>query len=289
MARIRAYTLLELLVALTIVVVLAGLFVPILTQAKDFAKQSVCIQNNRQLNLASTIYLTDYDDRFFLSKYTGASNANFTNDRTWVQLVGPYLRSFQVMRCPGDWTRAPGIDPVFDSDLATGFDAERYYNASLHTNSGFNFVYLSPIVQESNGEWSAKPRSSTESDDPGKTIFFGDSVWEVLANGRPNGGGSYVVIPPCRWNANDGSDSFGLSTYNNNQVFTAARAWDDLSRPVRSNLGGLWPWHRNKLTVVMLDASVKTLSITEVVNGCKVQSNWGGRILNPSQYLWDLR
>lgn len=289
MNRTRAYSLTEMLVAMTIIMVLAGLFVPLLIQAKEEAKQTACSMNFKQVYFASTIYQVDYDDRFVVPKYAVLAVESSEKDRTWVQLIAPYLRNVQVTRCPSDYTQSTGIDPVFDADLIYGADAERFYQATMRANTGYNFVNLAPMVLESGGVWVAHPRSSTESQDPAKTLVFADSVWDVTADGRPTGGGSYLIIPPCRWYAKDGSDSFGLASYRDEKVFRASHAWDDSTKPQRTRFGGLWPWHSGRLNAVMGDGSVKSRTVQQVSEGCRVKPDWGGQIMDPARYVWDLR
>ena len=57
----RAFTLLELLVVIGIIVVLAGLILPQLTLARDRAQGAVCHSNVRQLMLGWTMYPDDHD------------------------------------------------------------------------------------------------------------------------------------------------------------------------------------------------------------------------------------
>lgn len=285
----RAYTLTEMLVAMTIMLVVAGLFVPLLMQAKEEAKQTACSMNFKQVYFASTIYQVDYDDRYVVPKYAVQTVESSDKDRTWVQLIAPYLRNVQVTRCPSDYTQSSGIDPVFDADLIYGADAERFYQASMRANTGFNFVTLSPLVLETGNLWTAHPRTSVDMQDPGRTLVFGDSVWDVTPDGRPIGGGSYLIIPPCRYYAADGADSFNLSSVKDDKVFTASHAWDDSAKPQHHQFGGLWPWHSGRLNSVMADGSVKSRAVQQLVDGCRVKPNWGGLITDPKRYLWDLR
>jgi prepilin-type N-terminal cleavage/methylation domain-containing protein/prepilin-type processing-associated H-X9-DG protein len=55
----RAFTLVELLVVIGIIVVLAGLLLPSLATARDSAKATTCLGNIRQISLAFTTYAMD--------------------------------------------------------------------------------------------------------------------------------------------------------------------------------------------------------------------------------------
>jgi prepilin-type N-terminal cleavage/methylation domain-containing protein len=59
----RGFTLTELLVVMGIIAVLAALLLPVLSNAKSKAKQTTCLNNLKQINLAVRMYADDFKEK----------------------------------------------------------------------------------------------------------------------------------------------------------------------------------------------------------------------------------
>jgi prepilin-type N-terminal cleavage/methylation domain-containing protein/prepilin-type processing-associated H-X9-DG protein len=66
----NAFTLIELLVVIAIISVLAAILLPVFAQARESARKITCLSNERQIGMATRMYVQDYDDRFPQSKRT---------------------------------------------------------------------------------------------------------------------------------------------------------------------------------------------------------------------------
>lgn len=285
----RAFTLVELLIVLAIILIIAGVLLPVFSVAKSYSQRSVCLSNLKQVSLASHLYWADYDDTFALVNHQPAEKPNSRNDRTWVQLVLPYVHNFRIFFCPSDTSVKPQAEASFDSDLVPGDTDSQYYTASQHANTGYNFQYLAPIVR-SDGGWRSEPRATTVIVNPSNTVLFADSVWGRGQDGAPYGGGSWLVVPPCRYTAATSGpqliDTFTEAQAGGSDVYTTADGWevqDDTSAVV---YGGVWPWHLGRVNVAMVDGSVHSMSTDDLSKGCDVQSNWQGLIQNLQIYPW---
>jgi len=275
-----------LLTVLAIVALVAGLLFPVLASVRSAAVKANCISNMRQANAATMLYTADYDDYFMPVNHRPGAAPNSVLDRTWVQLLLPYTSGgFSIFTCPGDPRPFESADTVFDGDLQPGDIYARYYTASLHVNMGYNYLYLAPIVlKPSPGHWPwvCVPRATTSIADSSKTLLFADSVWDRLSNGTPVDGGSWLVVPPCRY-AHRTGDSFQL----NAEVFAPYKGWD-VDNPNSAHFyGNAWPWHSGRINLVMVDGSAKSWPIQKLSEGCNVKESWRGFIEDPGDYPWD--
>jgi prepilin-type N-terminal cleavage/methylation domain-containing protein/prepilin-type processing-associated H-X9-DG protein len=121
-ARSTGFTLIELLVVIAVIAILAAILFPVFAQARETARKSACLSNEKQLGLAARMYMEDYDGALFhhhegwvLDDGTqvetlpaspegcvGGGQGNSNAEKPWAIFFQPYMKSRQMLFCPSD-------------------------------------------------------------------------------------------------------------------------------------------------------------------------------------------
>jgi len=109
MARIhrnqKGFTLIELLVVIAIIAILAAILFPVFAQAKEAEKKTQDLSNNKQILLATQMYMGDFDDIYpMLRNGQTFWTANVTGPQinSGHNMVNPYIKSKAMWRSPND-------------------------------------------------------------------------------------------------------------------------------------------------------------------------------------------
>jgi prepilin-type N-terminal cleavage/methylation domain-containing protein len=100
----RAFTLIELLVVIAIIAILAAILFPVFAQARAQARKVTCLSNAKELGLAISMYVQDYDETFPLiftpvytsdpSTFAWSGSATTVSTAAWQNLVQPYIKNW---------------------------------------------------------------------------------------------------------------------------------------------------------------------------------------------------
>ncbi len=146
----RAFTLIELLVVIAIIAILAALLFPVFAQAREQARQDVCISNVRQIGLAVRMYVEDYDETFPI--FYAYNTQTPTGQRAWSGdplhkgvelLILPYTKNKEIFKCPDDLGGPTLSDPTY------GCPGRATYQDCYGSSYRFNHGSYTTVANES--------------------------------------------------------------------------------------------------------------------------------------------
>ncbi len=111
----NGFTLIELLVVIAIIAILAAILFPVFASAREKARQTSCLNNEKQLSLAIMQYSQDFDELVPRAPY-------------WEEMTYPYVKLTKVFVCPDD----PTVVGTGANENVSSYS----YNANLDTNPG---------------------------------------------------------------------------------------------------------------------------------------------------------
>lgn len=111
-----AFTLIELLIVIAIIMILAAVLFPVFETAREKSRQSACSSNLKQIGVAMLQYAQDYDEQlpcgnnsYQAPPVTNRNNSNFSG---WAAQIYTYVKTTQVYACQDDQgtTETFGLD-----------------------------------------------------------------------------------------------------------------------------------------------------------------------------------
>ena len=160
----RGFTLIELLVVIAIIAILAAILFPVFSRAREQARKSACLSNQKQIGMALMMYIQDWDETFPWWKIKCLFGDH--NGLYWTEQLMPYLKNTQILLCPSSRRQARGWS--WASNCWPGQHGR--------TNINTDYGYANWLMYNYDG-----PIKLAKIDDPANTIAIGDS-----------GGGSFL-------------------------------------------------------------------------------------------------
>ena len=88
----RAFTLIELIVVVAIILILAAILFPVINHGDRESPSAACRSNLKQIGVGFAQYVQDYDERF--------PSARLSSSTGWADGLWPYLKNQQPFQCP---------------------------------------------------------------------------------------------------------------------------------------------------------------------------------------------
>ena len=100
--RIHAFTLIEVLVVISIIALLVAILLPALNGARIQAKLVSCLSNNRQLGLGMQMYIADSQGIIPPARDPNTGGPGDPARITWRERIEPYLAGREGFKCPAN-------------------------------------------------------------------------------------------------------------------------------------------------------------------------------------------
>lgn len=141
--RRAGFTLIELLVVIAIIAILAAILFPVFAQAREAARKTSCLNNLRQMGVATLAYAQDFDERYPMAFYGTSSSAT---NLSWPQIIQPYIKNTGVFVCPS-FRESTGGAPGAGVPVTYGYNY--YIGGNNNPTTGVMNVSLPEIQRPS--------------------------------------------------------------------------------------------------------------------------------------------
>ncbi len=277
------FTLIELLVVIAIIAILAAILFPVFAQAREKARGTSCLSNEKQIGMSWQMYLQDYDEVMVpmavLLVGDSISDKPLRRNPWWPKLLDPYTKSWAIYKCPSQ----------ADAASVFGGGANAWYGNQMRLASiGYNYTALA--------DWwdcaDTRGLSLATVGKPAGTIAFVDSA-RGLSGTDPGTGlpakdvGYSNVNAPAQYAAI--APAPHTCTWYNGAAYKAGWDWSNATSPIPNFMGYAIPRHSEGMNVGWVDGHTKYMKWQALYAG----TNFGPgvsedivQVTDPEKYLW---
>ncbi len=211
--KVRAFTLIELLVVIAIIAILAAILFPVFAQAREKARQTSCLSNEKQMGLGLVQYTQDFDEalplNWFGTVFNMTSANSFPPQYKWMDAVYPYTKNEQIFSCPSDNSKTRTYayykgagNPV--SDCKNTFTPTKWGSYATNVAYWNNSPAHSPTSDFSSGQIIRLARLER----PAETVWVteGDGSYQIAWPDIPSQPGINATKTPRTLGLNGGTD-----------------------------------------------------------------------------------
>jgi len=179
------FTLIEILVVISIISLLIGISIPALSRARENARRTRCLTNVRQLRIALQLYADSHEGRVPPRDYEGGA--------VWVDRLEPYYTDRKLLRCPTDGRRTDQsylMNGFIDYFLVNAFSGNWDEFFGAYKSGGFPGLRLSNISQPGDTITLGEKREDSDDDaymDIWPPQYGSDHLTEVAHNKHRSG------------------------------------------------------------------------------------------------------
>jgi prepilin-type processing-associated H-X9-DG protein/prepilin-type N-terminal cleavage/methylation domain-containing protein len=166
--RTEAFTLVELLVVISIIALLMAIIIPAMRKARETAKETICRSNLRGVGLAVLMYLSDNDQKMANSRnangflwYDAQGRFRKTSDSSayWGVVYANYVKDTKLFGCPS-LRRVPeliyDIDPEAIQQAAFGLNGYSRGKKTMEIRSHSEYIvchdHVEPRFEQGSGD-----------------------------------------------------------------------------------------------------------------------------------------
>jgi len=216
----RGFTLIELLVVIAIIAILAAILFPVFARAREKARQTSCLSDQKEVALSWLMYAQDYDERVCLQHVIDP-----VYGEVWTQdILQPYMKSRQLWACPS-----------YSNSNYPGGTCQDRLRAGIGYNWGWSAASQGTYGAYGDAGWLSGQAMATIQR-PAEFIVFGDACcmgfgpyngnsfvgWQTdtIASIQPGGGGYFRHNGGCNVAFADGHGKWMMpNSITENQLY----------------------------------------------------------------------